>query len=157
MSLLCVFLITSAHSFNLKPAFRNKMVSVFEGQLTRTWLYPIERQSGVKRTHVINLYHDTITGDCLPLFCFFGYILLSTFVTSCVLIPPFRIIRDSKCYARLSRNSWVVGKLFIDNGIKRPSNILHRRRPTWIHRNQEVRMDRIFILLCNKYYCCQRK
>mmetsp|Transcript_20267 Transcript_20267/g.29048 ORF Transcript_20267/g.29048 Transcript_20267/m.29048 type:complete len:425 (-) Transcript_20267:892-2166(-) len=38
------------------------MVSVFEGQLTRTWLYPIERPSGVKRTHVINLYHDTITG-----------------------------------------------------------------------------------------------
>eukprot|EP01038_Epipyxis_sp_PR26KG_P010952 gene10952-14706_t len=33
------------------------MVSVFEGQLTRTWFYqPIQRK------HVINLYHDTITG-----------------------------------------------------------------------------------------------
>jgi hypothetical protein len=48
------------------------MVSVFEGQLTRTWSYsndenisssqrmPDERVS--KRKHIINLYHDTITG-----------------------------------------------------------------------------------------------
>ena len=33
------------------------MVSVFDGQLTRTWLYELG-----KRKHVINLYHDTITG-----------------------------------------------------------------------------------------------
>ena len=33
------------------------MVSVFEGQLTRTWYYNID-----SRRHVLCLYHDTITG-----------------------------------------------------------------------------------------------
>jgi hypothetical protein len=33
------------------------MVSVFDGQLTRTWLWKHEG-----RQHVISLYHDTITG-----------------------------------------------------------------------------------------------
>ncbi len=32
-------------------------VTVLDGQLTRTWKYPIDG-----RQHVINLYHDTITG-----------------------------------------------------------------------------------------------
>jgi hypothetical protein len=46
------------------------MVSVFEGQLTRTWCYsdeetwdirnPTERRK--RKKHIINLYHDTITG-----------------------------------------------------------------------------------------------
>jgi hypothetical protein len=35
------------------------MVSVFEGQLTRTWTFKLN-ESG--RRHTINLYHDTITG-----------------------------------------------------------------------------------------------
>lgn len=34
------------------------MVSVFDGQLTRTWFYEIDN-----KCHVINLYHDTITGN----------------------------------------------------------------------------------------------
>lgn len=52
------------------------MVSVFEGQLTRTWNYLVESSSisssskvitinegeKVFRKHVITLYHDTITG-----------------------------------------------------------------------------------------------
>lgn len=49
------------------------MVSVFEGQLMRTWSYslsedtssvlsPCEEKKRPKK-HVINLYHDTITGD----------------------------------------------------------------------------------------------
>lgn len=46
------------------------MVSVFEGQLTRTWCYSNEDKVDVdcsgerrkKKRHVINLYHDTITG-----------------------------------------------------------------------------------------------
>lgn len=49
------------------------MVSVFEGQLMRTWSYslgdettsvlsPNEEKKRPKK-HVINLYHDTITGD----------------------------------------------------------------------------------------------
>lgn len=33
------------------------MVSVFDGQLTRTWFFDRDQ-----RRHVINLYHDTITG-----------------------------------------------------------------------------------------------
>mmetsp|Transcript_7603 Transcript_7603/g.8289 ORF Transcript_7603/g.8289 Transcript_7603/m.8289 type:complete len:458 (+) Transcript_7603:59-1432(+) len=33
------------------------MVSVFDGQLTRTWFFPYQG-----RNHVISLYHDTITG-----------------------------------------------------------------------------------------------
>ena len=32
-------------------------VSVFQGQLSRTWKYPVNG-----RTHVINLLHDTISG-----------------------------------------------------------------------------------------------
>jgi hypothetical protein len=35
------------------------MVSVFEGQLTRTWIFSLQ-ETGKK--HTINLYHDTITG-----------------------------------------------------------------------------------------------
>lgn len=48
------------------------MVSVFEGQLTRTWCYTNDENDSVsilpscqkkgKKKHVINLYHDTITG-----------------------------------------------------------------------------------------------
>eukprot|EP01036_Dinobryon_divergens_P025339 gene25339-33873_t len=38
------------------------MVSVFDGQLTRTWIFPFEKSPGIKRNHIINLYHDTITG-----------------------------------------------------------------------------------------------
>jgi hypothetical protein len=43
------------------------MVSVFEGQLTRTWCYPVGSESdetsvaGSKRT-IVTLYHDTLTG-----------------------------------------------------------------------------------------------
>jgi hypothetical protein len=36
------------------------MVSVFEGQLSRTWYFLNQG-----RNHVISLYHDTITGNCL--------------------------------------------------------------------------------------------
>jgi hypothetical protein len=32
-------------------------VSVLDGQLTRTWKYPING-----KLHIVNLYHDTITG-----------------------------------------------------------------------------------------------
>lgn len=49
------------------------MVSVFEGQLMRTWSYSLAEdlstlQSATEekkrpKKHVINLYHDTITGD----------------------------------------------------------------------------------------------
>ena len=35
------------------------MVSVFEGQLSRTWNYQLNSSA---RMHVITLYHDTITG-----------------------------------------------------------------------------------------------
>jgi len=35
------------------------MVSVFEGQLSRTWNYQLNASA---RMHVITLYHDTITG-----------------------------------------------------------------------------------------------
>lgn len=48
------------------------MVSVFEGQLTRTWSYSNDEnisssqrmsdEKVSKRKHIINLYHDTITG-----------------------------------------------------------------------------------------------
>jgi hypothetical protein len=46
------------------------MVSVFEGQLTRTWCYSDEDKGAIqypgekrkKKKHIINLYHDTITG-----------------------------------------------------------------------------------------------
>jgi hypothetical protein len=37
------------------------MVSVFEGQLTRTWIYEVENKK-----HVLNLYHDTISGRGAP-------------------------------------------------------------------------------------------
>ena len=36
------------------------MVSVFEGQLTRTWYFENEGKK-----HVLNLYHDTISGKLL--------------------------------------------------------------------------------------------
>jgi hypothetical protein len=49
------------------------MVSVFEGQLMRTWSYSLSDDTSSvlssneekkrPKKHVINLYHDTITGD----------------------------------------------------------------------------------------------
>lgn len=36
------------------------MVSIFEGQLTRTWVYQLNPPHS--RKHTINLFHDTITG-----------------------------------------------------------------------------------------------
>ena len=57
---------------NRKRILQNKMVSVFEGQLTRTWSYTNNEEFSTstfladekknKRKHIINLYHDTITG-----------------------------------------------------------------------------------------------
>lgn len=53
------------------------MVSVFEGQLTRTWCFTNDENSSMsiltngqkkgKKKHIINLYHDTITGESLEL------------------------------------------------------------------------------------------
>ncbi len=36
------------------------MVSVFEGQLTRTWTFSLVEKGG--KRHTVNLFHDTITG-----------------------------------------------------------------------------------------------
>ena len=54
---------------------RLNMVSVFEGQLTRTWCFTNDENSSMsilpngqkkgKKKHIINLYHDTITGESL--------------------------------------------------------------------------------------------
>ena len=67
-----------------------RMVSVFEGQLTRTWSYinnekksDIILSSGQRKPdkkHIINLYHDTITGETSELKCFlFLFLILLAF------------------------------------------------------------------------------
>lgn len=47
------------------------MVSVLEGQLSRTWYFLNQG-----RNHVINLYHDTITGEFMLFLSPFGLILM---------------------------------------------------------------------------------
>ena len=81
-----------------------RMVSVFEGQLTRTWSYinnekksDIILSSGQRKPdkkHIINLYHDTITGETsevnlsfiffLFLCLLFHFFLLLTVLLFCV-------------------------------------------------------------------------
>ena len=60
---------------NFSKVQRLNMVSVFEGQLTRTWCFTNDENSSMsilpngqkkdKKKHIINLYHDTITGESL--------------------------------------------------------------------------------------------
>ena len=80
------------------------MVSIFEGQLTRTWFYQIQN-----RKHVINLYHDTITGVRSAMLDFQevkGSLGNSSFLMEAIGHRIFMTVENNPGYIEIKKGFW---------------------------------------------------
>ena len=129
------------------------MVSVFEGQLTRTWCYPVgsENEAGnityFPPPQLFSRHFD----DFLPIFIGRHLDRYQTFVDYTL---SWYHYRGTKCHAQLRRDTRYVGKLLLVDGERWSSIVILGRPSTSLHWNQTKRMDgvNLYLPMLHRWY-----